>query len=359
MDILFENQYEHTREFYEDFYKEFLSYTFFKRPIVIAVFIAFAVFLAHCAASVLINGVLPYGSKSGIYICIIIGSSAMWFVRYFRAKKTYNMYLRDMKIYNGEPASIKTILTNEGISATLADSEPKYLFPYQSIKKVTTTRRYYVLFTYSKQCMMFKRDSFVRGTPDEFLAFIKSILRGRTKKSKKQIVLVGLSCGIALVVIVVLYTANGRTIFENRSKPTESELLKINEILVFEQEKLSECRELLSLYDDKIKELGIELVPTLEQTRAVNNQGLVETHNWDKDMWLPKFYSSKITCFVYKDGNKLIDRASLSYVSYFVDIYWLLHSGKNEDTVFNENPFDYFDLGIESLLRSVANSSKQ
>ena len=152
-----------------------------------------------------------------------------------------------------------------------------------------------------------------------------------------------------------MYVANGRTIFDNRTEPTAAGLEKIHEILAFEQEKLSECMELLSHYDDRIKELGIEIRPVLDQTRAVNNQGLVEKHDWDKDMWLPKFYSSKIMCYVYKDGKKLENRTSYNSISFFVDIFWLLYSGKNEDTTFNENPFDRFDASFDSLLNQVNN----
>jgi len=172
--------------------------------------------------------------------------------------------------------------------------------------------------------------------------------------SKAQIVLICLACVIVLAVAVSLYIANGRTIFENRSEPTEAELHKIDEIVNFEQDKLFECAELLSRYDDRTKELGIEIRPVLEQSRAVNNQGLEEKHDWNKDHWLPKFYTSKIICYVYKDGERLEDRTLKNIIGFFVDIYWLTYAAKNETPIFNENPFDNFDAGIDSLLNKVS-----
>ena len=197
-----------------------------------------------------------------------------------------------------------------------------------------------------------KKDGFIKGTPDEFLSFINSRIV-KKKKSKKRIAFICIAGIITLSVVVSYYVEFGRTIFESRAKPTEAELEKIHEILSYEQEKLSECMELLSPYNDRINELGIEIHPVLEQKRAVNNQGLVEKHDWVKDMWLLKYYSSDIDCFVYKDGKRLTNRTSTDSVSYFGHFYCLLSSGKYEDTAFIENPFKRFDTDFEDLLNRV------
>jgi len=156
-----------------------------------------------------------------------------------------------------------------------------------------------------------------------------------------------------------MYWTNGRTIFESHAEPSEAELKTIHEIVAFEQQKLSECIELLSAYDDRARELGIEIRPVLRQTRAVNHQGLVEEHALQNELWLPKYYSSQIICYIYKDGEILENRISNNSTSYFVEIFWLVNARKNDDIIeFNENPFNNsyttFDLTIENLLKRVS-----
>ena len=349
MDILFENQYERTK----DFHKEIISYSFFKRPLIMAVYIVLALIFVLCILSMLFPGVFPFDNIAGIYLPFLVIVVVVMIVRYVRTVEI--SHKRDLEINNNEPVEAKMILTNDAIETCRVNSESKNHISYQSIKKIISTHNYYVLLTEAKHYVVFKKDGFITGTPDEFLSFIKSKIIKGAKKSKMQIVFICLASVIALTVAVSLYLANGRTIFENRAEPTEVELEKIHEIITFEQAKLSECMELMSRYDDRIKELGIEIRPVLEQTRAVNNQGLVEKHDWNKDNWLPKYYSSKIICDVYKDGKRLENRTSYNSISFFVDIYWLLYAGKNEKTTFNENPFDRFDTGFDSLLNQVSN----
>jgi len=97
----------------------------------------------------------------------------------------------------------------------------------------------------------------------------------------------------------------------------------------------------------------------LRQTRAVNHQGLVEEHVLQNELWLPKYYSSQIICYIYKDGEMLEKRTSNNSTSYFVEIFWLVNARKNDDIIeFNENPFSNsyttFDLTIENLLKRVS-----
>ena len=347
MDILFENQYERTKKFHKEIY----TYSFFKRPIMLALYIVLSFIFILCILSMLFLDIFQFENAARIVSIIPIVVVVM-IVRYFRVIDI--SYKRDLELNNGEPAKIIMTLTNEGIETCRANTESKNHISFQCIMKIITTHNYYLLLTEAKHYIVFKKDGFCKGTPDEFLSFIKGKIVKSTKKSKRQIVLIWLVGIAALSVVASLYILNGRTIFENRSEPTEAELEKIHEILAYEQEKLSECMERLSQYDDGIKGLGIEIRPELDRTRAVNNQGLVEKHDWDKDFWLPKFYSSKIRCTVYKDGKMLENRTSYNSISLFVDIFWLLYAGKNEDIYYNENPFDSFDMSLDRLLNQVS-----
>ena len=349
MDIIFENQYERSK----DFYKEMFTYSFFKRPPMMAAYIVFALIFVLCILSLLFPDMLLFDNTAGIYTPIFIITVVVMVIRYVRTVEI--SYKRDLEINNGEPVEIKIKLTSDVIETCRVNSESKNNISYQSVRKIITTRNYYVLLTEAKQYIVLKKTGFITGTPDEFLPFAKRKVVKGAKKSKIQLVFIILASVIALSVAVSLYIANGRTIFENRAEPTEAELEKIHELVAFEQKELSECKELLSRYDDRTKELGIEIRPVLEQTRAVNNQGLVEKHDWSKDNWLPQFYNSKIICYVYKDGKRLTNQTSYNSIGFFVDIYWLLYTGKNENTTFNENPFDRFDTSFDSLLSQVSN----
>ena len=349
MNILFENQYARTK----DFHREIFLYSFFKRPSRVVLHVLLASIFILSILSLLFPGVFPFGNTAVIYLPFwVVVVAVMMIVRYVKTVEISRK--RDLEINNGEPVEIKMILTDDGIESFRADSESKIHISYQNIKKIITIRNYYILLTEAKYYIAFKKDGFVTGTPDEFVSFIKSKVIKSVKKSKMRIFLICLACVIVLSAAVSLYITNGRTIFENRAEPTEAESVKIHEIIIFEQAKLSECTELISSYNDRINKLGIEIRPVLEQNRAVNDRGLVVKHDWNKDNWLPRFYSSKIICYVYKDGKRLENRTSYDSISYFVNIYWLLYAGKNENAAYNETPFDYFDTDLDSLLNRVS-----
>lgn len=230
-------------------------------------------------------------------------------------------------------------------------------FSYDSIERFVETKNHYALFTGANQYILVnKNDIEQTHKTEEFIGFVKSHCKNLKVKSKiLPIVLICLACVIA----AFMYWEDGRTIFENRSELSASEKQTINEILAFEQQKLSECQELLLPYGDRAKELGIEIRPILERTRAVNHQGRVEKHDLQNEMWLPKYYSSQIICYAYKDGEKLEKHTSYNSWSYFADIFWLVNERKDDNAVeYNENPFygSYidFDTSIERLLKQVS-----
>lgn len=161
--------------------------------------------------------------------------------------------------------------------------------------------------------------------------------------------------GLVCIFAAYMYWVNGRSIFENRSEPTDAEKETIRKIVDFEQEKLAECAELLRPFKDQAQELGIEIRPILYQRRTVNNHGKVEEHDFQKDYWLPKFYTSSITCCAYKNGEPLKEWTAHDTESWFVDIYRLVTERKSDNSVeYNHDTFDSFDLGMEQLLRRVS-----
>lgn len=165
---------------------------------------------------------------------------------------------------------------------------------------------------------------------------------------------------IACIVAAYMYWVNGRSIFENRSVPTEAEKEQIQKILSFEQEKLAECMELLISYNVRASELGIEIRPTLHQYRAVNIHGLVEKHDFKIDFWMPKYYESKIVIDIYKDGAKLARWKTHNTTSYISEIIWLVSARKQENIFeFNERPFSNSNIEFDNKMMNLLDEVSQ
>ena len=186
MDILFENQYERTK----GFYKEIFSYTFFRRPQMMALYIVLALIFILCTRllSLLFSGLSPFDNTIVIYLSLWAIFMVFMIVGYGRTVEI--CYKRDLEINNGKPIEIKLILTNDGIESCRLNSETKNHISYQSFRKIISTRNYYVLSTEAENYVALKKDRFITGTPNEFLSFIEGKITKGTKKSKKQIILI-------------------------------------------------------------------------------------------------------------------------------------------------------------------------
>ena len=168
MDILFENRYKRTKEYFKEFY----SYFYFKRPIAIILNVICALGFIFGVLLLLLSD--PFRSENLIKFYIFF-PLFIWFImilRYFRSVKI--RYNQDLEMNNGEPLDVKIMVTNDGIAACFADSESKMQLPYQKIKKILKTKNYYILISEAKLSCTFKKDSFVGGDNDEFLLFLMS-----------------------------------------------------------------------------------------------------------------------------------------------------------------------------------------
>ena len=168
MEILFENQYERTKEFHI----EIITYAFFKRSVIVMFNIIFSQIIVICVLSF-------YGFHIEIYIFILIITVVRRIIRCVRAIHT--SYKQDLENNNGEHLKIKIIVTKEGIADGFAHSESKNYTSYDSIRKIVQSKNYYALITEANQYLIFKKEGFIKGRSDEFLSFIKS----KELKSKK------------------------------------------------------------------------------------------------------------------------------------------------------------------------------
>lgn len=140
----------------------------------------------------------------------------------------------------------------------------------------------------------------------------------------------------------------------------DAEIETINSILNFERQNLLECTNRLSEYDDKAKELGVEIRPVLKRQRGVNNLGQVKDYDIQRELKLPQFYTSRIICYAYKDGIILTEQEDYdrNVTSFFTMGFQLVKAWKKGNIELNESPFDNaysnFDSAINLLFKQIS-----
>ena len=167
MENLFENKYIRTKEYYGEFY----LYFHFKRPKLIVVNILFLLgFIAGLLFAFSAHSVSPQS-----YITLIVVPVLMWILMIFRYTKGKKISCeRELELNNGQPGESNFMVTEDGIDVYDIASESKNHINFSQIKKIIKTRNFYILLTKAKLGCVFKKDSFVKGTPDEFLAFLRA-----------------------------------------------------------------------------------------------------------------------------------------------------------------------------------------
>ena len=348
MDILFENQYERT----EAFHKEVGRYAIYKDTRTWATFVGLGCLFIISTLSVFFPESISLGfsfSRVGNVLFPALTTYAV--IRLIRMGKTE--YKRDLELNNGKPLMVNMVMNNDEVETFCTDEPEKASqISLKSITGLLITRNYYVLTTKANMLISFKKDGFIKGTPDELISFLKSNDIVEKKVNKKPCVFI---CLAACILIGLLYWANSSsTISEDLSEPSEEELETIQMILEFEQEKLSEFIELLSPYEGRIYELGVQVGYNLSQGRIINQDGLVVNHDWQRDMWFPLIYISEITLVILKDGNILENRTSSGSEGFFEEEFLLVVSGRNMETILHEDSFEHFDELFSKLLSDVS-----
>lgn len=206
MEERFVNQHIYTKEFY----REFLSYFYFKR--------SYAVFYYSILAICFIFGILlvTIFDSDILAIYLLITPVIIFFIqilKYIRTKKL--RYNQDLEINSGKPIEVKFSVTESEIEVLISDS--KKIIPLSKIKKVIKTKNYYLLLSHSKIGFAFKKDSFIKGAQEEFLSFLAS--KGFKIKSEFGIgktVLVGVALSISLVFLTMCgnHTITSKDIYD-------------------------------------------------------------------------------------------------------------------------------------------------
>lgn len=161
MEILFENSYVRDKQMLKEIYK----YYFFKRKsMVVSYIILFLCFLVNLLMA-LFDGIFNY------FILVFI--PLLLALRFFYYYRQVDIVLkRDAEMHDKE-ITIEVIATNEFIQNTASNGSVNKL-EYNRIKSVTQTKNFILLLSKAKLIYIFKKDNFTKGTPEDFIVFLRN-----------------------------------------------------------------------------------------------------------------------------------------------------------------------------------------
>ena len=170
MEVIFKNRYTRNRELIGEIYR----YYFFKRRL----WVFFDVIMI---ASFLVNLVSAFAGQD----CYVAGfvlaplCIGLQFVNYFRQLKL--VLARDKEVY-GKEIEVETTVSADvirNVAVTGAVNE----VGFNKIRWGAQTKNLIFLTSEARLIYIFKKDGFEVGTPDEFIAFLKT--KGITVKGKR------------------------------------------------------------------------------------------------------------------------------------------------------------------------------
>jgi hypothetical protein len=168
MESLFENK--HTRD--EACMKEYFKYFYFGKPVLMVISIFFAIGFIFGIVSVFYPEIPFNNTLRAIYIFTPLFVWTVNILRYFKAVKISIM--RDRETNNGSLVEILYIVSDEKVEVICESKGMKNSVCFSQIKKVIKTKSLIILITEARLSLIFKNDSFIKGTSEEFLSFLKN-----------------------------------------------------------------------------------------------------------------------------------------------------------------------------------------
>lgn len=163
MEILFENKF--VRD--ESTAKEIYGYWYFRKPLMIAVYVA----LGFYALSCILGFILDFDSarESMPVFAMILFFVAFVLISYRSQVKA--MIQRDKEMSGGEPLCCTVSVSSEEI--TLSTLESRSPVSMSNVKSAFLTKNYIVVITKARLMFILKKDSFTMGDTASFIAFLK------------------------------------------------------------------------------------------------------------------------------------------------------------------------------------------
>ena len=110
------------------------------------------------------------------YFIPVILLGFIWALVIIRPFRTTNIqYQRALELNNGKLPTVKMTVSKDGIDVFHPNTGANSHITYASIKKMIKTKNYFVLITTAKLGISFKKDSFTKGSAEEFLVFFRDM----------------------------------------------------------------------------------------------------------------------------------------------------------------------------------------
>lgn len=162
MDSLFENKYIRSKELV----KEVTRSLILKSPAFIVLYVIMSLCLIINIWSSAITG--EYDITIPVYVIVFAICLAVIYM-----SNSSRIIKADNELNGGQPMEISSVVTEDGIKCTCSNGSVNDI-AFASIKKVRSTKNIVFIVTKAKLSYIFPKDSFTKGTADEFEAFLKS-----------------------------------------------------------------------------------------------------------------------------------------------------------------------------------------
>lgn len=162
MNTLFEIKYKCT----EDVYKEIYKYIYFHNKLTYAM-VAFYIF--WCVLANYVSLKAGTGFKVSSLLSLVVIFTFLILYSKVAAKRQYKS---DLSANKNTPI-INNFFVREDVFVVKFSNAAAKSFSYKEFKKVVSNKDYYILTGPEKVAYYVKKDSFVKGTCEEFEAFLK------------------------------------------------------------------------------------------------------------------------------------------------------------------------------------------
>lgn len=167
MENIFENIYICTKQYYKECYKAICL----RKPSIIILYLLFGINFISIILDIVIFKVTQlnnYATRLNIFLDMFILSFPIYM--YIRNKKL--AYERDLERNQGSPIQIKLLISEESINiCTMPNKNTSVEFV--NIERVIKTKNYYIFISKAKLWVAVKKDSFSKGTLEQFEEFLK------------------------------------------------------------------------------------------------------------------------------------------------------------------------------------------
>jgi hypothetical protein len=166
MELIYKNSYIKTKDFYNEYYK--CVHLTNRRNIVLIVIGAICI-AVNLSALIFSGGDSALLINLTIVVLLVCGAK---FIAYKAESDT--RHKQDLEFGGGKPLEISLTVTQNGLDYYVANYQTKTHFNFADLRRARKLGGFFVVTTKSAYPLIFRKDSFVTGSPDEFLTFLRS-----------------------------------------------------------------------------------------------------------------------------------------------------------------------------------------